>query len=231
MWIASILFQCVLRDLRPSMQTLAVHVNVTTLFKSLSKWTAVTLKVTLVGGLWLSLPPLLVGLFVDAFFIVPLKTPLNETPLFGFGQCWVVGAVMLKIWVRCVLSGVFGDIPMRTHLEHIFIRGLEQFDATVVLVNVVLPVLTILLDFTVVPHCMAQLAGLTVRSYLLRTVLVRFCLHIYIASRLTFYFVREAQRYLVTVHKEIRDQRYLVGTQLTNRGGRGRSEVAVEDAH
>ncbi len=118
---------------------------------------------------------------------------------------------------RCVLTGMFGDIPLRLQFEQIIIRGFAGFDAGTTLRRVVLPTICALLDFLLVPYFLARAAGMLVQSYLLRTLMVRFCIHAYILLRVTVWAARHLVVYLVTLHNEIRDSRYLIGTKLTNR--------------
>lgn len=209
-WAGAFLAHCILKDVTTNM-------NLETIVKSVVKWTQVVVKLGIVACLWMGLPPMLVGLFVNAFFIVPLRTPLVETPQYAFGQMWIVGLILLKIWMRCVLSGVFGDIPLRFQMEQILIRGFAQFDAIMAVQRIVLPVLIPLLDFTIVPYFFARLCCLGLDSYLLRTCVVRFSLHAYVLLRVLAWMVARWYTYFATLHSEIRDSRYLIGTKLINR--------------
>jgi hypothetical protein len=122
---------------------------------------------------------------------------------------------------------MFGDIPLRLQFEQILIRGFAQFDAGTTLFKVVLPVTATLLDFLLVPYFLARVACLFVQSYLLRTVLVRFSIHIYIVMRVLIFAVRHVYTYLTTLHNELRDSRYLIGTKLTNREKAGATVATV----
>lgn len=116
---------------------------------------------------------------------------------------------------------------MRLQFEQILIRGFAQFDAGTTLFKVVLPVTATLLDFLLVPYFLARVACLFVQSYLLRTVLVRFSIHIYIVMRVLIFAVRHVYTYLTTLHNELRDSRYLIGTKLTNREKAGATVATV----
>ena len=115
------------------------------------------------------------------------------------------------------MTGMFGDIPLRLQLEHILIRGFVQFDASNALRKVFLPVTSFLLEMILVPFCCSRLLCMYVNSYLLRTVIVRFSIHGYIALTVLWKVARTSYAYIVSVHNEIRDSRYLIGTKLSNR--------------
>lgn len=112
---------------------------------------------------------------------------------------------------------MFGDIPLRLQFEQILIRGFAQFDAWSAFIHVIVPVTRRLFDLLLIPFFAARTASVFIQSYLFRTLLVRFSVHIYIGLRVLFYAVGHLYQYLVTVHNEVRDSRYLIGTKLTNR--------------
>jgi hypothetical protein len=116
-----------------------------------------------------------------------------------------------------VITGFFGEIPLRIQLEAILIRGFSQFDAKTTLEKVVFPIAVFLMDLSFIPYFFAKILTMFIKSYFMRTMLVRFCIHIYIFLRVSFYAIYTSYHYLVVLHNEIRDSRYLIGTQLTNR--------------
>ena len=116
------------------------------------------------------------------------------------------------------MAGIFGDMEIRTHLEMVIIRGFAQFDATHCLHAIVFPVLVLLLDVLLVPYFASRLLCLVLpQSYLLRTVLIRFSVHLYVTVRIILYVSYNVVKNLVKLHNEVRDSKYLVGTKLTNR--------------
>lgn len=115
------------------------------------------------------------------------------------------------------MTGMFGDIPLRLQFEHILIRGFVQFDAYSALRHVLLPVTAFLLDLILVPFFYSRLLCMYVDSYLLRTVFVRYSIHGYIAASALWRVLRTSYAYIISLHNEIRDSRYLIGTKLSNR--------------
>lgn len=74
--------------------------NTPALLRALCKWTTIAAKVLAVGLLWLLVPPMLLGLLLESLCLIPLRTPLMETPQFPLLQCWAVGLILLKVWIR-----------------------------------------------------------------------------------------------------------------------------------
>jgi hypothetical protein len=63
-------------------------------------WTKIAAKSVTLGAIWFTVIPLLIGLLLDAAIVAPLRTPLNESPTYSLVQCWAVGLLVLKIWLR-----------------------------------------------------------------------------------------------------------------------------------
>lgn len=50
--------------------------------------------------------PVLIGLLFELLVVVPLRVPIDESPVFLLYQDWALGLVFLKIWTRLV-SDIF----------------------------------------------------------------------------------------------------------------------------
>ena len=134
---------------------------------------------------------------------------------------------------RLVFYGLIGDILWRLRFQIILLRGFDLVNFNFTLHGVILPLMINLLDHLLVPYCAARLIGLFyLDSYPLRTLIMRYSFLIYFLLRATvasYGFVKEK---IIKLHNDIRDSRYLLGTELNNRqlpggggGGGGGGEV------
>ena len=64
------------------------------------RWLGVLLKSLLVAVLWFGAAPLLAGLLFKVALVVPLRTPLNESPSYPLLPCWAMGLLFLNFWLR-----------------------------------------------------------------------------------------------------------------------------------
>jgi hypothetical protein len=76
------------------------NTDATSIAQVVLKWGARVGKILALGAVWLLVPPMAVGLFVEVLFIIPLRTPLNESPQYPFLQCWAIGLIIFKVWAR-----------------------------------------------------------------------------------------------------------------------------------
>ena len=71
-------------------------------FRSAWKWACIGSSVLVLGTLYLTLPPLIIGVLAEATLFVPLRSSLDidESFRFPLTQCWALGVVALKLWLR-----------------------------------------------------------------------------------------------------------------------------------
>jgi len=175
----------------------------------------VAVKVVALGGVWLVVPPLLIGVLFELICSAPFRTPHNETPRYPVVHCWAIGLVFLKLWVRLVLMLEEGNVWHR-RFQRVFSRGLAGIDARYITVEIIVPAVLFLLDFLLTPFFVARVAGLFVSSYAVQTALVRHSFALYAALRVSAVATDKVCTYVASLYNEIRDSRYLVGTELTN---------------
>jgi len=178
----------------------------------------VFLKWVALAVIWLGLPPLLIGCLLEAVIVVPLRTPLNETPVYPIAQCWALGLIFLKIWARTVLVGAMGENRFRAPMELMVHHGIDGLDATHALREIVCPVLGFLLDLYCTPYfCARILCMFCPESYFFQTFLTRYCYLSYICIKLVGNAYSAVRSHVSKLHDEIRDDLYLERQQLTNR--------------
>jgi hypothetical protein len=227
------------------------------------KWTKLVVEVCIGGLLWMTVLPMLVGYVLGTLFVVPFRTEFAMTPYFPAVQTWALGLVLVKLFSKAVLVGVFGDIPLRLELEMLIIRGFAHFDLFLFWQRIFVPMVLPLCDVVLIPLCIGRIAGLysppqwlalvtawmppqwisrigsqsrwlssivhmtahatkhitgsSNQLYLWRTLAARFSMHIYLLVRVSVQATYQTVAYAVHVHNEIRDRRFLIGTELTNR--------------
>ena len=104
LWGISVIARYIINDV-------AGNINARSLLTVIMKWTSIALKVLILGSIWMTVIPLLVGLLFEAVAVVPLRVNENESPMYPVMQSWALGLVFLKIWMRY----------LSYHLEMIFI--------------------------------------------------------------------------------------------------------------
>ena len=194
------------------------NADFTAVMVTLSKYCLVVLKVAVVGVVWLTAVPFLVGILFEVLFLVPALTQYNETPFYPLMQSWAMGLVFLKMWARGVLIGAVGGDEWRVKLERVLELGFERLDVVFVFGQIISPILLQLLDQLLVPYFLGKLAGLFFPGdYLVQSCIMRFAYIAYLALRLAYRAMVYLIKLVIKMHNEFRDSRYLLGTELANR--------------
>lgn len=80
------------------------------------EWVVISCKTLFAAVVLLGLIPLLIGLLFDVVIIIPLRVPLNQTPIFYLWQDWAFGVLHTK--VICGIA-MMGEWRLREVLEEV----------------------------------------------------------------------------------------------------------------
>ncbi|KAK9135933.1 hypothetical protein Syun_015263 [Stephania yunnanensis] len=73
-----------------------------TLLTQIWKWCGIVCKSSILLSIWILVIPVLIGLLFELLVIVPMRVPVDESPVFLLYQDWALGLIFLKIWTRLV---------------------------------------------------------------------------------------------------------------------------------
>jgi E3 ubiquitin-protein ligase MARCH6 len=176
-------------------------------------------------SIWLLLPPLLIGLLFESIIAIPFRTPLNETSKFPIIQSWGFGFILLKIWIRFHLVGGLGN-EWRDKFEHVMVLGFSNIDVYYILKEIFIPIMLNLMDMIIFPFVISKVIVIIMLnsgieelniSYEIQNLIVRFSYIGYVVFLVANNLLKKSYKNLVNVYNEIRDSRYLVGIELSNR--------------
>ncbi|XP_074286274.1 putative E3 ubiquitin ligase SUD1 [Silene latifolia] len=203
------------------------------LFGQVWKWCSIVLKSSALLSIWIFVIPVLIGLLFELLVMVPMRVPVDESPVFLLYQDWALGLIFLKIWTRLAMLDHMTplvDESWRTKFQRVRESGFSRLQALWVLREMVLPIIVKLLTALCVPYVLAR--GLfPVLGYplVVNSAVYRFawlgclCLSVFV------YCAKRFHVWITNLHNSIRDDRYLIGRRLHNFGdisvARGMEEV------
>ncbi|XP_046402994.1 E3 ubiquitin-protein ligase MARCHF6 isoform X2 [Ischnura elegans] len=161
--------------------------------------------------------PLMFGLLLEVVVVVPLRVPLNQTPLLFVWQDWALGVLYTKIAVALVMILGPPDWWLRRALERAYRDGIHDLSLSFIVLELAAPLLMALGLALAVPYAIAHgLAPLLVSSLYKRILIARSIypsLLLLVAAILMVTFqVKQFRR----LYAHIRDDKYLVGRRLVN---------------
>ncbi|ONK70322.1 uncharacterized protein A4U43_C05F32530 [Asparagus officinalis] len=186
------------------------------------KWCTIVVKSSVLLSIWIFVIPVLIGLLFELLVIVPMRVPVDESPVFLLYQDWALGLIFLKIWTRLVMLDHMAplvDESWRVKFERVREDGFSGLRGLWVLREIVIPIISKLLTALCVPYVFAR--GLfPVLGYplIVNSAVYRFSWLGCLLFSVVFFCGKRFHVWFTNLHNSIRDDRYLIGRRLHNFG-------------
>ncbi|XP_021714472.1 probable E3 ubiquitin ligase SUD1 [Chenopodium quinoa] len=192
------------------------------LFGQIWKWCGIALKSFALLSIWIFVIPVLIGLLFELLVIVPMRVPVDESPVFLLYQDWALGLIFLKIWTRLVMLDhmmPMVDESWRAKFERVREDGFSRLQGLWVLREIVLPIILKLLTALCVPYVLAR-GVFPVFGYplIVNSAVYRFAWLGCLCLSVLFFCAKRFHVWFTNLHNSIRDDRYLIGRRLHNFG-------------
>ncbi|KAK2148324.1 hypothetical protein LSH36_502g01051 [Paralvinella palmiformis] len=185
------------------------------IFSKISEWVLLAVKSIVLAMLLLGLVPLLLGLLFEQVIVVPLRVPLNQTPIFFPWQDWALGVLHAKI--ICAITMMGPQWWLKVVIEQVYNQGFRQMDLMFILTKLCIPVIGALGMALAIPYVTARSllpalgCGEEVENLVLRRI-YPFMLGIICFFTFCIFQVRQFKR----LYEHIKNDKYLVGQRLVN---------------
>ncbi|KAL1290505.1 hypothetical protein HN51_058991 [Arachis hypogaea] len=192
------------------------------LFGQIWKWCAIVMKSSALLSIWIFVIPVLIGLLFELLVIVPMRVPVDESPVFLLYQDWALGLIFLKIWTRLVMLDhmmPLVDDSWRVKFERVREDGFSRLQGLWVLREIVLPIIMKLLTALCVPYVLAR-GVFPVLGYplVVNSAVYRFAWLGCLCFSFLCFCAKRFHVWFTNLHNSIRDDRYLIGRRLHNFG-------------
>ncbi|XP_068634570.1 probable E3 ubiquitin ligase SUD1 [Aristolochia californica] len=186
------------------------------------KWSAIILKSSALLSIWVFVIPVLIGLLFELLVIVPMRVPVDESPVFLLYQDWALGLIFLKIWTRLVMLDQMAplvDESWRIKFERVREDGFSRLRGLWVLREIVVPIVMKLLTALCVPYVFAR-GVFPVLGYplVVNSAVYRFSWIGCLTLSAICFCAKRFHVWFTNLHNSIRDDRYLIGRRLHNFG-------------
>ncbi|GAB4852921.1 Probable E3 ubiquitin ligase sud1 [Ancistrocladus abbreviatus] len=190
------------------------------LLSQIWKWLGIVLKSSVLLLIWIFIIPVLIGLLFELLVIVPMRVPIDESPVFLLYQDWALGFIFLKIWTRLVMLDhmmPLVDDSWKVKFERVREDGFSRLQGLWVLREIVLPILMKLLTALCVPYVLAK-GVFPVLGYplVVNSAVYRFAWVGCLCLSVLCFCAKRFHVWFTNLHNSIRDDRYLIGRRLHN---------------
>ncbi|KAH7728462.1 E3 ubiquitin-protein ligase MARCH6 [Aphelenchoides avenae] len=159
--------------------------------------------------------PFLLGLYFQLLVVGPLRVSINQTPLFFPWKEWAMGIVHFKIFCASVLMGP--DWWLKTVFEQVYMDGIRGFRLGMLYFQMIFPIVNVLSFQIAFPYVVAkiflQFLDLS-REEEVAIVRYSYPSFLLLLGLVAFFYWQWSK--LKSLAQKIRNDKYLIGTQLVN---------------
>lgn len=165
--------------------------------------------------LMLGVVPLMFGLLLELVVVVPLRVPLNQTPVLFLWQDWALGVLYTKI--ACALIFMGPDFRLKRAIEQAYRDGLREMDLKFIIRELAIPVISTFGLALSVPYVIAHsIMPIFFTNQMTRVLIARriypFFLIIIIVCAIIVFQIKQFKKLYIA----IKNDKYLVGKRLVN---------------
>ncbi|XP_019086195.1 PREDICTED: probable E3 ubiquitin ligase SUD1 [Camelina sativa] len=190
--------------------------------KHICIWCGIIFKSSVLLAIWVFIIPVLIGRLFELLVIVPIRVPVDESPVFVLYQDWALGLMFWKIWTRLVLLDHMRPIvddSWRAKFERVREDGFLRLQGLWVLKEIVFPIVMKLLTALCVPYVLAR-GVFPILGYpvVVNSAVYRFAWIGCLSVMLLCVCAKRCIVWFRNLHNSIRDDRYLICRRLNNFG-------------
>lgn len=159
--------------------------------------------------------PFMLGFYFQMLVISPLRVAIFQSPLFFPWKEWAMGVVHFKIICASVLMGP--DWWLKTAFEQIYADGIWNFQLKDLYVNMVIPIGNALSFLIAFPYVASKFIMLFIEANREnQVIIIRYSYPFFLGSICIVAFLIWQWKKLTMLAQKIRNDKYLIGTQLVN---------------
>uniref|UniRef100_A0A0L8GUL9 RING-type E3 ubiquitin transferase n=1 Tax=Octopus bimaculoides TaxID=37653 RepID=A0A0L8GUL9_OCTBM len=185
------------------------------IMKKLKEWAILALESLTIATFLLGVIPLLLGMLFELVIVVPLKVPIDQTPLYFPWQDWALGVLHAKI--VCAITMMGPHWWLKRAIEQVYNDGFRNMNVRFILFKLCAPVIATLGMALAVPYVIGKTIvpalgfNPTVQNIVLRRI-YPMLLAMIVMTVASIFQARQFKR----LYEHIKNDKYLVGQRLVN---------------
>jgi E3 ubiquitin-protein ligase MARCH6 len=165
--------------------------------------------------LMLGVIPLMFGLLLELVVVVPLRAPLDQTPVLFLWQDWALGVLYTKI--ACALTLMGPDWSIKRAIEQAYRDGLRDMDLKFIIRELAAPVVTCFGLALAIPYVIAHsILPMFFTNNMTRILIVRRIYPFFLIIAVVLAVVCLQIKQFKKLYVAIKNDKYLVGQRLVN---------------
>lgn len=178
-------------------------------------WCLVAAKSLVAMFLLIGVIPLLSGLLLELVIVMPLRVPLEQTPVLWLLQDWALGILYTKI--VCAVTMMGPEWALRRAIEQTYRDGFKRMQLKLVVVELAAPVIVCLSIFLAVPYIVAHsIVPMFVHDAFFQIIVARSIYPSVLVLAVVIGLVTFQIKQFIKLYEHIKNDKYLVGRRLVN---------------
>jgi E3 ubiquitin-protein ligase MARCH6 len=159
--------------------------------------------------------PYLIGIYFQLLVVGPLRVASHQTPLYFPFKDWAMGLVHFKLFCASVFVGP--EWWLKTVFERLYEDGIRNYNVGVLYMQVVIPVIMFISFLICFPYVMGSLFSFILGlNYENQLTVIRYMYPGTVSVFLIALFIAWQWSKMKKLANKIRNDKYLIGTQLVN---------------
>lgn len=155
------------------------------------------------------------GLLLELVLVVPLRVPINQTPVLFLWQDWALGVLYTKISIALIMLGP--DWQLKRAIEQAYRDGLREMNLKFIIRDLATPLISCFGCALAVPYILANsILPIFFTNQMTRVLISRriysFFLICFIICAIVVFQIKQFKKLYVA----IKNDKYLVGKRLVN---------------
>ncbi|KAJ8679013.1 hypothetical protein QAD02_014800 [Eretmocerus hayati] len=178
-------------------------------------WAIIGAKAFVSCNLLVGVIPLLFGLLLELVVVVPLRVPLEQSPILFVWQDWALGVLYTKIATAVTMMGP--EWRLKLAIERAYNDGIREMDLRFIVTELAAPVICCFGLALAVPYAVAYgIVPLVVTNIQTQVIIARRLYPFLLLVGLVCVVISIQIRQFKKLYEHIKNDKYLVGQRLVN---------------
>ena len=168
--------------------------------------------------------PLLFGLLLELVVVIPLRVPLEQSPILFVWQDWALGVLYTKIATAVTMMGP--EWRLKLAIERAYNDGIREMDLKFIIMELAAPVICCFGLALAVPYVVAHgIVPLVISNVQTQILIARRLYPFLLLVNLVCIIVSIQIRQFKKLYEHIKNDKYLVGKRLVNYEHRNKTQT------
>lgn len=186
--------------------------------KQFKEWITDLIRYSTAAVFLFGIIPIIFGITIDFYIVIPLRVPLEQTPVIYYNYNWIFGCLYTILTCAVIMLGPQSEISRS--VQKVFDDGIRQINLKFIFENIVKPAILIMGNAFAIPYILSKtIIPLFVKDTIAQIIICR-RMHpaILIICCMVKLIILEIKKFS-QFYDNLKNEKYLIGHELVNYNG------------